>query len=323
MRYEKAGIVLRIALDMQGLRQGVSLPDIQNNYTERPLSRSTAERLRDAIKQVFVGRMERANHDETPHRWRLKRGALAGLADLTVEELSALRTGVALLARENLDVQAKAGRDAMSKLRNLAPEGARNRLEIDLGILAGAEGIAVRQGPTPVIDPNIVASLRHAVLACRAVRITYTYRGTGRRGWDILRPLGFLWGSRHYLVADCEREGVWVTRNYALSNIHGVEILQTYFVPDESFSLQTYAERSFGVFQEEPFDVVWKFSPAVAADARAFHFHPTQAKEDQPDGSLLVRFQAGGSQAMAWHLHTWGEEVEVLEPKDFWERVER
>jgi hypothetical protein len=39
------------------------------------------------------------------------------------------------------------------------------------------------------------------------------------------------------------------------------------------FSLREYAERSFGVFQEKPLDVVWKFSPKVAPDAREFLFH--------------------------------------------------
>lgn len=36
--------------------------------------------------------------------------------------------------------------------------------------------------------------------------------------------------------------------------------------------------------------------------------------EDQPDGSLIVRFRAGGALEMSWHLFTWGSDVEVLEP---------
>jgi hypothetical protein len=34
--------------------------------------------------------------------------------------------------------------------------------------------------------------------------------------------------------------------------------------------------------------------------------------EDQPDGSLIVRFRAGGLLEMAWHLFTWRNEVKVL-----------
>jgi len=30
------------------------------------------------------------------------------------------------------------------------------------------------------------------------------------------------------------------------------------------------------------------------------------------DGSLAVRFRAGGRQEMAWYLYRWGDKVEVL-----------
>lgn len=110
-------------------------------------------------------------------------------------------------------------------------------------------------------------------------------------------------------------------RLFSLSNIEKVDITEWPFERREDFSLKDYAERSFGVFQEEPFDVVWKFSPEATADAREYLFHPTQTMEDQPDGSLIVSFRAAGALEMSWHLYTWGDEVEVLEPADFWERL--
>jgi predicted DNA-binding transcriptional regulator YafY len=33
--------------------------------------------------------------------------------------------------------------------------------------------------------------------------------------------------------------------------------------------------------------------------------------EDQPDGSLIVRFSASGHLEMCWHLYLWGDQVEV------------
>jgi hypothetical protein len=83
----------------------------------------------------------------------------------------------------------------------------------------------------------------------------------------------------------------------------------------KDFSLQKYAEQSFGVFQEKPFDVVWRFSPKAAPDAKTFLFHPTQVMEPQPDGSLIVRFHAGGALEMCWHLVTWGGEVRIDKPR--------
>ena len=74
--------------------------------------------------------------------------------------------------------------------------------------------------------------------------------------------------------------------------------------------------RGGGAFQreEEYGEVVWRFAPRAAEHARGFEFHPEQVMEDQPDGSLVVRFHAAGWLEMCWHLYQWGDAVEVLEP---------
>ena len=66
--------------------------------------------------------------------------------------------------------------------------------------------------------------------------------------------------------------------------------------------------------EDEFGEVVWRFSPKATPHARGFEFHPTQVMEDQPDGSLIVRFSASGHLEMAWHLYLWGHDVEVLAP---------
>jgi predicted DNA-binding transcriptional regulator YafY len=156
-----------------------------------------------------------------------------------------------------------------------------------------------------------VADLRQAILACRKVRLHYTRRD-GERVAHKVYPYGFLYGSRHYLVAYSRPAGAHLL--YRLPNIARAELLPEYFERDPAFSLDAFARRSFGVFQEEPIDVVWRFDPEVAADAREFCFHPDQTLEEEPDGSILVRFRAGGRLEMAWHLFTWGPHVEVVAP---------
>ena len=44
---------------------------------------------------------------------------------------------------------------------------------------------------------------------------------------------------------------------------------------------------------------------------------------DLDDGSLLVEFTASGWLEMAWHLVTWGNAVEVLDPPELREMLER
>ena len=60
--------------------------------------------------------------------------------------------------------------------------------------------------------------------------------------------------------------------------------------------------------------MVLRFAPGAARDASNFVFHPDQTTEPNDDGSLTVRFEAGGIDEMCWHLFTWGESVTIEEP---------
>ena len=79
-------------------------------------------------------------------------------------------------------------------------------------------------------------------------------------------------------------------------------------------AVAAFVAPSFGVYEEAPVDVVWRFSAEAAPIARQFQFHPSQTIEACADGTLVVHFHAGGLLEMAWHLMTWGQHVEVLEP---------
>ena len=312
MRYEKAETVLRIALDMQGTAEGLSLEDIRQNYSDEPLSRSTAERLRNAIERVFPA-LYQANEGEVPKRWRLPNGAATSLAGVSAVDLASLTTAASILRRENMELQAARLDDVSTKLRAQLKGPTIAKLDPDLELLNEAEGLVMRPGPRPRINPEIVGKLRQAILSTSKVRIRYRYRGSGKRGFDTVHPYGFLFGHRHYLIGWSENIEAEDFRNFSLSNIEEITILDQTFQKQE-FSLKAYSEQSFGVFQEEPFNVAWEFSPKVAADAKEFDFHPTQKMIEKPDGSLVVSFKAGGSLEMAWHLFTWGDEVKVLKP---------
>ena len=73
-------------------------------------------------------------------------------------------------------------------------------------------------------------------------------------------------------------------RMFALGQIQSVKLLNASFTREPEFSLAAFAERSFGVFQEAPRDIVRKFSPAVAHLALKYLFHPTQKMKKQSDG---------------------------------------
>jgi len=306
-RYARAQDILRLALEMQASAEGLSLDDIERLFE---VDRRTAARMRDAVKDLFPGTQAYVGDDRKKH-WRIANGVARGLVAFGAEELAALEAATKRAERDGRPDQVDALRSLAAKVRGLQSPAAATRVEPDLEALACAEGLAARAGPRPLIDRGVLADLRHAILACRKVRLHYTRRD-GQRVRHKLYPYGFLQGNRHYLVAWSRPAGDYLL--YRLTNIERVEVLDEHFTRDPDFSIDRFAARSFGVFQEEPIDVVWKFSPEAAKDARQFRFHPTQRMEELEDGSLLVRFRAGGKLEMCWHLFTWGEHVEILEP---------
>jgi hypothetical protein len=64
-----------------------------------------------------------------------------------------------------------------------------------------------------------------------------------------------------------------------------VRVTNTPGTRPRAFSIDAYAARSFGVFQEEPHDVVLRFVPEVADEVASFQFHPGQGASRKPPAS--------------------------------------
>jgi predicted DNA-binding transcriptional regulator YafY len=144
--------------------------------------------------------------------------------------------------------------------------------------------------------------------------------GNAERGDDAagrarnLCPYGILYGGRGWLVAHVDE--LPEMRLWRLDRIVSIDLLGRGFARREDYDLAAYAAQSFGVFQEEPIDVVLRFTPEASDDAAGWLFHPSQNTEREPDGALIVRFRAGGLQEMCWHLFTWETAVTVVAPEE-------
>ena len=297
-------------MELSASHGGLSLADIEAMFD---VGRRTAQRMRDAIARVFP-QLEEVTQPDRTKRWRLPTKALGRLPDLHIDDIMAMETAADILDRENRpDAAASVRRVGLKARASLCPADAR-RMEPDLEALMQAEGVAMRPGPRYKVRAELVEALRHAILGCREVSVRYRRRYATTEHDRIIHPYGILYGQRHYLLAFVPAENE--VRSYSFPNIIAIEETGRSFVRDPTFSLPEYASRSFGVYQQEPFGVAWRFSPEAAPDAKQFLFHPSQAIEDQPDGGLIVRFRAGGLLEMAWHLYQWGDAVEVLEPEE-------
>jgi len=313
MRQENAVQILRLALAMRGSAVGITLDDIRAMFgvTER-----TAHRLRNAVVELFPQAESSLGPDRRRY-WRLPRGTVERLLEVTADELAALETSRRLLVRNGYHEVAERLQDLSEKVAALLSPAVGRRLEPDVEAVLEAEGVAIRPGPRPQRNPVVVEALREAIKGCRLVRLLYHYRGRDGSTEVEVEPYGILLGSRHYLVAhrpDSDR-GPFL-RMYSLPEIERAEILEESFLRDPAISLQDFAERAFGIYQEPPRRVVWRFSGRAVRDARHFLFHPQQQIEELPDGDLQVSFEAGGLLEMCWHLFTWGSSVEVIEPAE-------
>jgi len=107
-------------------------------------------------------------------------------------------------------------------------------------------------------------------------------------------------------------------RHFRVEDIERAAATDEWFARDEEFDFEAYANRAFGVFQDEREfgEVVWKFTPAAAPHAARHRFHPDQTSETDEEGALTVRFAACGWLEMCWHLYAWGDQVEVLAPAE-------
>ena len=308
MRYERIADIVRLAICLQGAG-GLTLDDIGAEFE---VSRRTAERMRDAVEYAF-GPLEYEDGDDGRRHWRLRSNALRDLIRVSADELVELETAAAEVERAGFVERAALLRDLAGKLRALAGEAERRRIEPDLEALTMAEGLAMRPGPRPRIEPGLLMTLREAIKAGRTVEFRYLSRTTGRRSRQRVQPHGILYGSRAYLVGRSD----WTEemRYWVLANMSEAALTDESFEFDEDFDLEEFAGRSFGVFQEEPVDVALRFAPEAAADAAFFLFHPGQELAHNDDGSLTVRFTTGGTREMCWHLFTWGDAVTVEEPE--------
>ena len=315
MRYDRLKDIVRLAVRLQAASGGLTLEDIQSDFS---VSRRTAERMRDAVEEVF-GRLERVTTGDAKHHWRLRSDAVRRIVAVTPEDLAELESAASALERAGLEERVGTIRDLTSKLQAMLRTDSRARMESELEALVQAEGLAMRAGPRPRLDAGVLSALREAITTCRLVEFRYLAQSTGQQSWQRVRPLGLLYGNRAFLVASSD----WSEepRLWRLANMSELRLSDETFERDPDFDLERYAKRSFGTFQEEPVEVVLRFDAAAARDASTFVFHPDQSVESNDDGSLTVRFEAGGIDEMCWHLFTWGESVTVEQPDRLHQRL--
>ena len=308
MRHEKGTKLLELARMLAGTAEGLSLDEMGQRLG---VARRTAERMRDAVWDMFPA-MEVVEEGKS-RRFRIPSG-LDGLFQApTAEEFAALSAAAEMMDRQGAGDRAAALRILEQKVLSAIRAPQRRRLAPDLEALLQAEAIAVQAGPRPFEEAGVLADVREALKALSTLRFRYEGGSTPGRVREVT-PYGILFGRSNYLVAE-ETGADTGPRNWRLDRIFDVEVTGRPGAKPEDFSLQAYADESFGIYQDDTHDVVLRILPHGREDALRWRFHARQRVEEQPDGGVIVRFRSSGMRELAWHLFTWQDKAEVVAPE--------
>ncbi len=313
MSYSKAEQLIQLATMVSSRHYGVSLDDVSEQFE---VSHRTAQRMMRALELQFPD-VEIFDGNDNYKRWRMDGLHLRDLISLSADELASIDLGISHLERSGLVPEAQSLKSLRNKVLGLIPRS-KPRLEPDYDALLEAQGFIARPGPKPKINATVHAQLVEAIKACRLVTIKYKSNFQTSEIPRAVAPYGFLSGIRRYLVAEDPNSSRGPTmKTYRMDNITSVEISDEYFTRSDSFSLQDYANKAFGVYQrdDEFGEIIWRFAPEAALQAQSYQFHPQQTEELEADGSLIVKFKSSGHLEMAWYLYSWGDKVEVIAPQ--------
>jgi len=271
MRYAPAERLLRLARHLAATRVGLTLDEMA---TELEVGRRTVERLRDSLMAMFP-QMDCWDDEQRVRRWRLPGSALIGVLEPRADVVAAVETAARECETRGETDRASMLREASTTLRAVMRPDALRRAETDIAALMEAEGSAMRPGPRPLIAPGVLPTLRRAILGMQLVVLRYTAADSDTPATRFVCPYGILYGGRGWLVGHVDE--LPEMRLWRLDRIVSADLLDRGFRRREDFSLADYAAQSFGLFQEEPIDVVLRFTPDAADDAERWLFHPSQS----------------------------------------------
>lgn len=311
-RLQKAVDLLRLARMLVAARYGVSYDEIEEKFA---VSRRTAERMLAAVCDLYPDYIVKTDDDRCM-RWQIHPQNTVAWDPFQTSDVAALETAAATLEQTGLLEQAQTLRDLGLKIRAALPDKLARHADVEYELLTLSASLIQRPGPRVRLAEGLLRALRNAIIGPNPVSFTYVSRIKGDVTQRTVEPYGFIYGPRPYLLARNLGGEAPGFRLFSLSDMSNLEVADEQFVRDEAFSLSGYVEQSFGAYQEAVRDVVWRVAPTAADEARMWLFHPSQSLEGQSDGSLIVRFRAGGLREMCWHLFTWGGAIEVLEPPE-------
>jgi len=305
-RLTKAEQIIELAMLFQNSYCGLCIDNIKDHFE---CSRRSAERMKSLLFDLFPEKIEEVPTSDKKKRWRFVKGTMNSLISFTADEFANLEYLKGLSNDEN---SIKGLDEIIAKIKALTPQKNLRSLDTDISAILESEGFAVRQYSRTKIEPNILEQLRNSLLAFKKIR--FKYEVNGEEKGITLDPYGIIISDKYYLVGF--NGYVNDLRLYLVDKIMDLQILDEYFERDEKYSLAEYSTKSFGIYQEEPLNIVLEFDKSIAKDVLNYHFHPTQKIKELKNGNIQVEFTSGGTHSICQELFKWGCDVKIQKPAE-------
>lgn len=300
-RLNKAEEIIKLAMLFQNSYCGLTVDDIASEFE---CSRRSAERMKALLFDLFPDKIEEVQTSDKKKRWRFVKGTMNFLISFTSTDFANLIYLKNITTDEN---RKKLLDELIEKIKALTPQKKIQSIYTDVSALMESEGFAIRQYSRAIVNPVVLDKLRNSMLAFKKVKFKYPVNEDTKT--ITLDPYGLIISDKYYFVGF--NQYVNDLRLYKVDKIRELEVLNEYFLKEENFSLKEYCANSFGIYQEDPIDVVLEFDKSVAEDVLNYHFHPTQKMKELKNGNIEVKFTTGGTHAICQELFKWGCNVKI------------
>jgi predicted DNA-binding transcriptional regulator YafY len=308
-KWDRAARYLRIAMILADHPAGITAQAVAERVgvSKRTIYRDLSAMELDAGLPIW----------QDNGRWGLEKGAFLQPLALTLHEATTLFLAARVLAKAS-DEHDTELIGAFVKLAQILPPVLAEHIQ------ATVEAFATT--PRNERFTRVFRVLAEAWANRRVVEIEYDAgvydpargpRRTRVRPWAI-EPSALTHAL--YLIGwDEDRDA---RRTFKVERILSASVTPQTFEPGPDDSSAVDLLRAWDVIaDEEPVDVVIRFSPAVSRRAAETRWHPSQELEPQPDGSLIWRGRIAGSREIRIWILGWGADAEVLEPPELRQSV--
>src|SRR6266568_7489438 len=201
-------------------------------------------------------------------------------------------------------------REAIQRITDILPR------KIQVSISELARHYSIRSGGSAQTAPETLLALQEAIQNRHPVDMLYFTAGRGEETQRVVRPyhLFNMQGEWHLIGYDLLRQGI---RQFALPRIRSWHILtEEHFEIDPTFSTEDYFDQSFqSEHGDNIVEIILLFDSYQARYIRERPYHKSQTIEEQPDGSIIMRFVTGAIGEVQRWVMGYGSHVRVLAPE--------